>query len=306
MPSRAGWILLLSAGVAASALAWNVVATRARRVSTPAPKSTATALDPHAWPAEEATLTRPAPTFAAGSGPVRVMIDPGHGAPGNHGNTGSFCVEEQDAMLQVAVALADRLEATGHVAVRLSRDAGRLVEYSARLEEAAAWGADAFVSLHSDVRGRVERWSPAPGLDCPFALDAPGFAVLYSDEGDPALTARRLALGRAVARRMSEAGFLAYGGSAYLGIYAPDEHEPGVFVDRHAEGQRIFVLRRAAMPSILIETHNALDPREAERWTDPETLDAFAAAVAAALGDAPGRGARAPEATPPAPRPGGT
>ena len=192
----------------------------------------------------------------------------------------------------MAVALADRLEAGGHVAVRLTRDGSRPVEYAARLSEAAAWGADVFLSLHSDVRGHLDRWSPAPGQDCPFALDAPGFAVLYSDEGDPALTGRRLALGRAVARRMGEAGFLAYGGAAYVGLYAPEEQAPGLFVDRHAPEQRIFVLRRAAMPSILVETHNALDPREADRWTDPETLDAFAAAVAAASPRSAARGRR--------------
>jgi N-acetylmuramoyl-L-alanine amidase len=282
MPSRAGWLLLLSLGVAAAALGWGLTA---RRRGPPAPRPSASIVDPRRWPGDEATLTRPVPLFPSGSPAVRLVIDPGHGAPSNHGNTGSFCVEEQDTTLQVATALADRLEATGHVAVRLAREGGHLVEYSARLEEAAAWGADAFVSLHSDVRGHVERWSPAPGLDCPYALDAPGFAVLYSDEGDPALTDRRLALGRAVARRMDEAGFLAYGGGAYVGIYAADEQAKGLFVDRHALDQRIFVLRRAAMPSILVETHNALDPREAERWTDPDTLDAFAAAVAAALAD---------------------
>jgi N-acetylmuramoyl-L-alanine amidase len=258
-------------------------------------------VDPRLWPGEDAVLAQPAAAFPAGAGVLRVMIDPGHGAHNNHGNTSSFCVEEQDAMLDVAEGLADRLEATGHVAVRLARDPGRLVEYPARLEEAAAWGADAFVSLHSDVRGRIERWSPAPGRDCPFALDAPGFAVLYSDEGDPGLAARRAALARAAARRMGEAGFLAYGGAAYVGLYAADEQAPGAFVDRHAAEQRIFVLRRAAMPSILIETHNALDPREAIRWTDAATLDAFAAAVAAALADvAPGW------ATPLTPRRGGT
>jgi N-acetylmuramoyl-L-alanine amidase len=286
MPSRAGWLLVLLAGVVA-ALAWNAVGRRGRqRTALPSvPEATASALDPRLWPGEGATLTPPAATFREGSGVLRVMIDPGHGAPNNHGNTSSFCVEEQDAMLDVAGGLADRLEETGHVAARLARDPGRLVEYPARLEEAAAWGADAFVSLHSDVRGRIERWSPAPGRDCPFAVDAPGFAVLYSDEGDPALTARRAALARAVARRMGEAGFLPYAGAAYVGIYAADEQAPGAFVDRHAAEQRIFVLRRAAMPSILIETHNALDPREATRWTEPETLDAFAAALAAALGD---------------------
>jgi N-acetylmuramoyl-L-alanine amidase len=303
MPSRAGWLLVLLAGVVA-ALAWNVLSLRARSPKVPRaalPGVSASALDLRLWPSEDAALTPPAATFREASGILRVMIDPGHGAANNHGNTSSFCVEEQDAMLDVAEALADRLEETGHVAVRLARDPGRTVEYPARLEEAAGWGADAFVSLHSDVRGKVERWSPALGRDCPFAIDAPGFAVLYSDEGDPGLAAKRAALARAVARRMGEAGFLPYGGAAYIGIYAPDEQAPGTFVDRHAAEQRIFVLRRAAMPSILIETHNALDPREAARWTDPETLDAFAAAVAAALGDVATEGP-----TPLTPRRGGT
>ncbi len=291
MPSRAGWLLVALTVVVAAA--WNV-ARWPRRASTSArPRSSASALDPRRWPGDEASLTQPVASFRAGP-PLRVVIDPGHGAPSNHGNTSSFCVEEQDAMLELAQGLAERLEATGHVEARLARQPGQVVEYAARLEQAAAWGADAFVSLHSDVRGQVTRWSPAPDRDCPVALDAPGFAVLYADEGDPGLAARRLALGRAVARRMIEAGFLAYGGAEYTGIYAPDE--PGTFVDRHSPEQRIFVLRRAAMPSILVETHNALDTREAARWGAPETVDAFAAALAAALGDA----------VPATPRPGGT
>jgi len=214
------------------------------------------------------------------------MIDPGHGAPGNRGNSSCFCVDEQDAMLDLGHGLAARLEATGHVVARLSRDGERRVEYAERIQEAEAWGAEAFISLHSDVRGRSERWSPAPGRSCLAALDAPGFAVLYSDEGGGELGAARLSLGRAVARRMAEAGFLPYGGAAYVGLYAPDAEAPAVFADRHAPEQRIFVLRRAPMPSILVETHNALDPREAARWAEPETIDAFAAAVAAALSDA--------------------
>ena len=37
------------------------------------------------------------------------------------------------------------------------------------------------------------------------------------------------------------------------------------------------------MPSILVETHNALDDREALRWEEPATRDALAHALAAAL-----------------------
>jgi N-acetylmuramoyl-L-alanine amidase len=299
MPARAGWLLVSLAVVLATA--WNVSRWprhQARRASTPAtsttPRVPTSALDPQRWPGPDAPLTRLPASFPDGP-PLRVLIDPGHGAPNNHGNTSSLCVEEQDAMQGLAAALAERLQATGHVEARLARLPGQAVEYSARLAEAARWDADAFVSLHSDVRGQVARWSPSPGQDCPVALDAPGFAVLYADEGPPELTARREALGRAVARRMIEAGFLAYGGAEYAGIYAPDA--PGAFVDRHPPEQRIFVLRRAAMPSILVETHNALDPREAARWVLPETLDAFAAAVAAALADVVARPASAASVT---------
>jgi N-acetylmuramoyl-L-alanine amidase len=217
-----------------------------------------------------------------------VLIDPGHGAPGNHGNSSCYCVNEADVMMDVAEALRDKLEATGHVMVKLSRERGALVDYATRVEDAASWRADAFVSLHSDVRGKIDRWSPEPGRSCAVAVDAPGFAVLYSDEGDGEIAGRRLSLGRAVARRMAEAGFLPYGGAAYTGLYEGDGAARGVFVDRHAFEQRIFVLRRTAMPAILVETHNALDPREATRWKAPQTLDAFAAAVAAALADALG------------------
>jgi N-acetylmuramoyl-L-alanine amidase len=36
---------------------------------------------------------------------------------------------------------------------------------------------------------------------------------------------------------------------------------------------------------VIIETHHALDFEEAERWKDPRTLEAFAAAVAQGLVD---------------------
>jgi N-acetylmuramoyl-L-alanine amidase len=284
MSSRAGLLLAISVtAISVGAVAFSTFgterATRARRV---APEPVA-ALDEASWPAAGATLRAPSTPNAARV--IEVVLDPGHGARDNRGNTGSFCVDEQDAMMDLAVGVADRLGASGRFVVHLAREPSDVVEYSERVRAAEASGADAFVSLHSDVRGRVERWSPAAGLDCPIAMDAPGFAVLYSDEGDAALVTHRLGLGRAVARRMLEAGFAAYDGADYLGFYARDA-QPGLFVDRHAPERRIFVLRRPSIPSVLIETHNALDPREAARWTDPDTLDAFAGAVSAALSDA--------------------
>jgi N-acetylmuramoyl-L-alanine amidase len=45
------------------------------------------------------------------------------------------------------------------------------------------------------------------------------------------------------------------------------------------------MLRRPRVPSVIIETHHALDFEEAERWKEPRTLEAFAAAVAQGLVD---------------------
>lgn len=286
MVSHVGWIAIALGGLAVGALAWGTARPRQHRAAT----VVASAVDPTRWPGDRAALSRPVAIFPPGFGVARVMIDPGHGAPGNRGNSSAFCVDEQDTTLDVAEALRDRLEATGHFETRLTRERGALVEYGDRIADAEAFGADAFVSLHSDVRGHADHWSPEPGRSCAVSLEAPGFAVLYSDEADADLTARRLGLGRAVARRMEEAGFLAYGGAEYVANYAGDEGARGVFVDRHAAEQRIFLLRRTGMPAVLVETHNALDPREAQRWETAETLDAFAAAVGAALAEVLGRG----------------
>lgn len=224
--------------------------------------------------------------FPPGFGVRKVFVDPGHGAAGNTGNLSCFCRDEQDFSLQVARELAERLTRTQHFEVKLARESNDPVEYRARVEAAEAFGAEVFLSLHSDIRGQTgERWSPEPGRECVVSLAAPGFSILWSDEGDPALCETRHSLARALGRRMREAGFWPYGGTEYGGLYDHDEEQAGVFVDRHAPEQRIFVLRKPRMPSALIETHHALDPREARMWEDPKTLDAFASAVAAALVD---------------------
>jgi N-acetylmuramoyl-L-alanine amidase len=222
--------------------------------------------------------------FPEGFGVHRVALDPGHGAQGNTGNSSCFCIDEQDFTARLARDLATRLGATGHFEVRLTREADRKVEYKARVADAASWGAEVFVSLHSDVRGELARWEPEPGKSCPVSFAAPGFAVLYSDEGDSDRVARRRLLAQTITRRMSEVGFLPYG-DGYDALYDEDAATRGMYVDRHAPEKRIFVLRRAEMPSVLIETHNATDPREALRWEDAATRVAFADAVGAALAE---------------------
>jgi N-acetylmuramoyl-L-alanine amidase len=283
-------VLLVSA--VAAACAGLVGRSRARRGHGPPRHATsAPALESTAWPSPAVRLVAPRAIFPPDFGVRRVYVDAGHGASGNPGNTSCFCVAEEDFTLFAATELAERLEATGHFLVRKSRDGSAPVSYRDRVDEAAQWGAEAFLSLHSDVRSRAEVWSPRPGTTCPVSHGAPGFSVIYSDDGAPALVGARRRLARATAQRLAATGLVPYSGVDYVPLYDAEPGDLGVFLDRHPIEQRIFVLYRPAMPAILIETHHALDPREAARWDEDATLDAFAAAVGAALVEALGTSA---------------
>jgi N-acetylmuramoyl-L-alanine amidase len=249
------------------------------------PASSAEPTPAPSWPAAGAPLTVQSLTLPKGFRKKRIYLDPGHGFRGNTGNVSVTCENESDFTLRVAEELARRLEATGRFQVRLSRKAGQDVSYPARVAEAERWRADAFVSLHSDARGEATWWEPAPGLSCLRQDATPGYSVLWADDTAEPLKTRRVTLARALSRRIAEAGFLAYNGVDYVGLYDGDTEQPGVFVSRHEPGRRIHVLRRPRIPSIIIETHHALDYEEAQRWKEERTLEAFSAAVAQGLVD---------------------
>ncbi len=237
---------------------------------------------PAQWPSPQAELriiTNEAPTH-----PLLIALDPGHGSGSNSGNHSSLCIDEQDHNLRVGRHLAASLEAAGHPPPLLTRDSNAGPRYRTRVARAQAADAAALISLHSDARGAIHSWSPEPGLDCSWNDGHPGFAILWSDHGPDELAAARLALARAIAARMDEAGFLPYDGDVYSGLYEGDPDHPGVFVDRQPE-RIITMLRRPAIPSVIIETHNAMDRLEEQRWQDAATLEVFDAAMVAALGD---------------------
>ncbi len=219
-------------------------------------------------------------------GTRKVFLDAGHGAPNNPGNSSCFCQDEQDFTLDVANNVAKALRQTNHFDVRLSREGDKRVTYQDRVDTAATWGADAFVSIHSDIRGQTgETQSVGSKQTCRVNLGAPGFSVLLSEDGNEALVQARKTLARSTARRMHEAGFGAYAGTEYGTLYAKDPDTLGVFYDRHAYEQRIFVLWKPTMPSIIVETHHALDPREVKLWSQSSTHQAFASALALSLVD---------------------
>ncbi len=239
------------------------------------------ALVPAAWPAPDATLHAPQlPSTPAHK--IRVFVDAGHGAPDNEGNHGCSCQAEQDHTLRVAQHLAFVLAATGRFEVKLSRTTD-FPRYQARIAAAEAWRADVIISLHSDARGEAHGFPGADGGTCWRNPDAPGIAVLWNDEG-PAFSAREK-LGRAVGTRLREAGFPAYSGIDYGDLYRHDDHEPSGWIDTRPMKKRVYFLRASAIPTVIIETHHALDVLEVARWEELATVDAFAFAVGAAVLD---------------------
>ncbi len=236
-------------------------------------------LDYPRWPEPGSRLTPPAVTFPPDFGVRRVFLDPGHGVGRNSGNTSAYCESEADVMLALAGPLAAALEATEHFTVRQSRRPGQEVEYRDRMQAAADDGAEVFISLHSDSRGELYPWEPEPGKVCYRSFDTPGFSVLWSDEGP--LADSRQALARQLSMALTAAGFQPYDGGQYGG-YDPDA-VPGVFVDRHRPRRRIMLLRRPTMPSVIIETHHAMDPASAARFRESEVQAALHAAVIAGL-----------------------
>ncbi len=246
----------------------------------------ASPLEVHAWPAPAAPLQHIPLLRVASHSRMRVFIDAGHGAPGNEGALSAWCEREQDFTARVAEDLKRRLERTGAFEVRLSRAGPQRVRYVERVRAAEAFRAEAIVSLHFDARGEARVWRPRPDSDqvCLRSEDSAGFSVLWSDEApDLHIRRRRHRLASHIAEHLTKAGFLPYHGLDYLGLYEGDVQVPGLFVDRQAPGKRVFLLRRPAIPSVIVETHHGLDVEETLRWREARTLEAFAAALGAAL-----------------------
>lgn len=205
-------------------------------------------------------------------GAHKIYLDPGHGGndPGAVGNG----VREADVALAVALKVADHLRRHG-LDVRLSRNADVARSLGTRTDEANAWGADAYVSIHCNAAASAQ---------------ANGWEVWHTiheerSKGDE--------LAEAIARHLRSLPLAARGTKS-----RESETSPG--------RDYYHVIRETRMPAVIVECGFVSNPKDAAYLRSPDGQAALAEAIARGVVEWAGLNWRAPApATPqPADKPG--
>ena len=161
---------------------------------------------------------------------TKIYIDQGHNPVNPNAGAEGNGLREQDLVFRIGIELAELLRGNGNFDVRLSRPtSGTQIGTSntsslrARVEDANSWGADYFISLHTNASE-----SPSASGSEAFAYSRPSVAF---------------SLGEDILRQMTEATGLQNRGM---------KTRPG-----------LYVLKKTAMPAVLIELGFITNPNDA-------------------------------------------
>jgi N-acetylmuramoyl-L-alanine amidase len=102
---------------------------------------------------------------------IKIFLDPGHGGTDRY-NRGKNGYIEADGMLDLTLKLRDELLSTGAFEVKLSREKDATVGVRERGNMAARWGADMFISEHSNATGWANNTTKR-GVDVFYSVDIP-------------------------------------------------------------------------------------------------------------------------------------
>lgn len=170
---------------------------------------------------------------------IKIYIDQGHNPRNPNAGAEGNGLREQDIVYRVGIALRDLLASNGNFEVRLSRPTAdtqigtsNASSLRARVDEANAWGADYFISLHTNAATVPS----ATGSEA-FVYSIPSTAYNFSES---------------ILRRMTEAT-----GLANRGTFA----RPG-----------LYVLRKTAMPATLVELGFITNPSDARLMNENPEL----------------------------------
>lgn len=269
----------------AAAVAPDPIAQIASRPMPAVTGATASTAGPAASAADVPSQPPPRLALQAGTRPLVIAIDAGHGGqdPGAHGLNGT---REKDVTLAIARELARQVNATPGLKAYLTRDSDVFIPLNYRARRASANKADIFLSIHADAaENRGARGSSvyvlstrgASSQRARWLADKENAADVIGGErvraADNTLTSVLLDLTQSGNMKASEdAAEHVLGGLKRVG----NNHKPDV------ERANFAVLRTSdKMPAMLVETAFISNPDEEKRLTDP----AFQRTVASAILD---------------------
>lgn len=216
----------------------------------------------------------------------RIVLDAGHGGfdPGAVGPTG---LREKDVALALARQVAADVRAGApEVAIALTRSDDYYLPLSARTAAANRFGADLFVSLHSNA-SRHERAGGVETYSCSEEASSTEAAALARYEN--AVSRFDVGRGRAEAFSLEDIVFR-FERRRYWDVSAEAARlmqerfaDALPFRDRGAQHADFHVLRKARMPSVLLEMGFISNPQEERLLRDRRVLRRMARTIAEGL-----------------------
>lgn len=215
-----------------------------------------------------------------------IVIDAGHGGkdPGAIGPTG---LKEKDVALDIAKRLKTKLESRMNCKVLLTRSTDRFLELDERTMFANSVNADLFVSVHLNAsRDRSARGvetyflSPARSKDELATAARENMMALGSQdeiENDLAYIMSDLTN----TQKVNDSASLA--GSVQTSMTAGLKHASLPVRNKGVKQAMFYVLWRASMPSVLVETGFISNREDERRFRSPAYLESVAESIAGGL-----------------------
>jgi N-acetylmuramoyl-L-alanine amidase len=174
---------------------------------------------------------------------IKIFIDQGHNPQGVNAGAEGFGLREQDINFEVGIYLAELLRESGNYEVMLSRPTEQSTlgstnseSLSQRVNMANSWGADWFVSIHSNASENPQ----ANGTEVyVYSRSSPAFPLAEDIQ-------------REIVERL---------GTKDLGV---------------KENPSLYVLRRTQMPALLVELAFITNRDDAELLRDERYMFAYA------------------------------
>lgn len=217
------------------------------------------------------------PLGAEGTPRFRVALDAGHGGE-DAGAKGRKGLLEKDAALALAMELKAVLETQG-IGVLMVREDDSAVVLQERAKVANAAGADLFLSLHFNAaKGRSGRGSEVYFLSLDQGDEDARAVAEQENHGE---TAARPVPGvvAAILDDLAQKAFLVDSERLAVAIQA-QLNRVGKIKQRGVKQAPFAVLRRAAMPAVLVEAAFISNPVEEARLKDPGFRKKLAEAIA--------------------------